>query len=249
MNSDALEHFFDAALRLGVYSNKHNLKRHLNYLFDDIELDCKSVLDVGGGAGLLTIYAAIRGAKAVCVEPEGDGSTGGVTGKFAQLKAAVDAHLSADLVVSSIQDYLTSAHDIDVVVIANAINHLNENACIHLLDDPQARDAYKAILQPLHRAMAPGGWLVITDCSPSNFFNDIGVKSPFMPDIEWHKHQSPRAWSSLLEEVGFAPARVQWSSPNTLGELGHALLGNRMAAYFLLSHFRLAARKLSHTIL
>jgi SAM-dependent methyltransferase len=243
MNSDALDRFFDAALRLGVYSNKHNLKRHLNYLFGDIALDGKSVLDVGGGAGLLTIYAAVRGARAVCVEPEGDGSTGGVTGKFLELKTAVDLGLSADLVVSSIQDYLKGAHDLDVVVIANAINHLNEDACIHLLEDPQAKDAYKAILQPLQRAMVPGGWLIMTDCSRSNFFNDIGMQSPFMPDIEWHKHQSPKAWGRLLEEVGFAPASIQWSSPNTLGHLGRAVLGNRVGAYFLLSHFRLAARK------
>jgi SAM-dependent methyltransferase len=248
MNSDALNRFFDAAIRLGVYSNKKNLKRHLNYLFGGIELDRKRVLDVGGGAGLLTIYAAVRGAEAVCVEPERDGSTGGVTGKFVPLKTAVDPGLTADLVVSSIQDYLNSAHAFDVVVIANAINHLNEDACIHLLDDSQARDVYKSILRPLHRAMKPGGWLVITDCSRSNFFNDIGAKSPFMPDIEWHKHQSPMVWGRLLQELGFAPARIQWSSPNTLGDLGRTVLGNRVGAYFLLSHFRLIARKLPITV-
>jgi SAM-dependent methyltransferase len=243
MNADVMNRFLDSAIRLGVYSNKKNLKRHLDYLFDGIDLQKKYLLDVGGGAGLLTVYAAIRGADSVCVEPEGDGSTGGVAGKFLQLKKAVDPELHADLVVGSIQNYLSVPRSFDVVIIANAINHLNEEACIHLLDDPSAQAEYESIFRAFFRSLNPGGWLVATDCSKSNFFNDIGAKSPFMPDIEWQKHQSPSTWDRLLQRVGFAPARVQWSSPNTLGSPGRFVLGNRIAAYFLLSHFRLAARK------
>ena len=102
---------------------------------------------------------------------------------------------------------------------------------------------YAGVFRALFGSLRPGGWLVATDCSRANFFNDVGTTSPFMPDIEWHKHQSPGTWDRLLRQVGFAAARVQWSSPNTLGALGRLLLGNRFAAYFLLSHFRLAARK------
>jgi SAM-dependent methyltransferase len=241
--ADLMNRFLDCAIRLGVYSNRKNLQRHLQYLFDGIELRGKSVLDVGGGAGLLTVYAAVRGADAVCVEPEADGATGGVTAAFRQLKNAVDPELRAALLRSSIQSYLQVPRRFDVVIIANAINHLNEDACIRLLDDPAAQAEYEGIFRALFSALNPGGWLIATDCSRSNFFNTLGASSPFMPDIEWHKHQAPDAWDRLLQWVGFAPARVQWSSPNTLGACGRWLLGNRVAAYFLLSHFRLAARK------
>jgi len=163
--------------------------------------------------------------------------------KFALLKNLVDPQLRADHVASSVQNYLCDAHSFDVVIIANAINHLNEDACARLLMDPLARDEYKSIFISLFRSIRPGGWLIATDCSRSNVFNDLGLKSPLMPDIEWQKHQSPKVWDELLQEVGFARARVQWSSPNTLGALGRFVLGNPLAAYLLLSHFRLVARK------
>lgn len=239
----ALGRFYEAAVRLGIYSNTANLRRHLQYLFDGVELRGKRVLDVGGGAGLLAVYAAVRGAQAVCVEPEAHGSTSGVTAKFAQLKSAVDPELAAELVSAPIQDYLATPRRYDVIVIANAINHLNEQACIRLRSDPAARAAYQELFGELFRALNPGGWLVATDCSNENFFNAIGLSSPFMPDIEWHKHQPPRVWDRLLQHCGFAPATVRWSAPNTLGRLGRLALGNRLAAYFLLSHFRLVARK------
>jgi 2-polyprenyl-3-methyl-5-hydroxy-6-metoxy-1,4-benzoquinol methylase len=243
MQEKILNQFFDSAVHLGAYSNKRNLRRHLDYLFQGIDLRGKQLLDVGGGTGLLSIYAAVQGATSVCIEPESDGSTGGVTKKFTLLRNSVDPALPAELVVSSIQDYLSVVRSFDVVVIANAINHLNEDACVRLLADPLAQNEYKSIFLSVYRSIKPGGWLVATDCTRSNFFNDVGLKSPLMPDIEWSKHQSPELWNEILQEVGFAPATVQWSSPNTLGKAGRIVLGNRPAAYFLLSHFRLVAQK------
>ena len=151
--------------------------------------------------------------------------------------------MPAEIVVSSIQEYLSEPRSFDVVVVANAINHLNEEACTNLLTDPSAWTEYRAILSSFFRCLNPGGWLIATDCSSSNFFNDIGMKSPFMPDIEWQKHQPPHIWDGLLQEIGFSPAHVQWSAPNTLGAAGRLALGNRFGAYFVLSHFKLVARK------
>ena len=239
----ALARFYEAAVRLGIYSTTSNLRRHLRYLFDGVELRGQRLLDVGGGAGLLAVYAAVRGAEAVCVEPEAHGSTSGVTAKFSQLRLAVGPQLAVELVSAPIQDYLSTPRRFDVVVIANAINHLNEEACIRLRVDPAAQSAYQDLFSALFRALNPGGWLIATDCSSANFFSAIGVRSPFMPDIEWHKHQPPRVWDRLLQRCGFAPATVRWSAPNTLGWLGRLVFGNRVAAYFVLSHFRLAARK------
>src|ERR1700724_1539348 len=105
-DTELMHRFLDRAIRIGVYSNRRNLQRHLYYLFDGIELRNKRVLDVGGGAGLLTVYAAVRGAEAVCVEPEAAGATTDITAKFRQLKDAVDPQLHATLVMSSIQSYL-----------------------------------------------------------------------------------------------------------------------------------------------
>jgi 16S rRNA G966 N2-methylase RsmD len=61
-----------------MYSGKENLKFYLDNLFEHVELAQKEVLDVGGGRGLLTFYTAVKGAKkAVCLEPEKEGSKKG----------------------------------------------------------------------------------------------------------------------------------------------------------------------------
>lgn len=64
-----------------------------------------------------------------------------------------------------------------------------------------------------------------------------------MPSIEWEKHQSPALWLSLLQQVGFQKMSIQWSAPNSLSSIGRKFLGNRLAAYFILSHFRIEVQK------
>lgn len=85
--------------------------------------------------------------------------------------------------------------------------------------------------------------MIITDCGRRNFFNDIHLRSPFMPRIEWHKHQSPHLWLDLLKQVGFRKVSLQWTSPHCLGQFGRLLLGHRLIAYFLMSHFRIEVEK------
>jgi len=88
-----------------------------------------------------------------------------------------------------------------------------------------------------------GAHIIICDCSNSNFFDFVGLKNPFVPNIEWEKHQSPKTWIKLLEESGFQKLKVKWSSFNRLGKYGKALLGNAFISYFLTSHFCLYARR------
>jgi SAM-dependent methyltransferase len=242
--AEVLDRYIGVAIEQRLYSNPRNLRRHLDYLFAGIDLRDKDVLDIGGGAGLLAMYAAVCGARsAVCVEPEGAGAGSGLRSRFERFRSAVKADLPVTFVDDTIQSYLGNARRFDVIVCANAINHLSEEACVRLQEDPAAEQQYLSLFALINQALTPGGWLVATDCGRSNFFGALGLTSPFMPDIEWHKHQDPQVWAALLERVGFCDPDIQWSAPNTLGPLGRTLLGNRLVAYFLLSHFRLSCRQ------
>jgi SAM-dependent methyltransferase len=245
-SNQALDRYIDAAIEQRLYSNPTNLRRHLDYIFAGIDLRARDVLDVGGGAGLLAMYAAVCGARsAVCVEPEAAGASSGLRSRFERFKSAVNPHLPVTFVNATIQRYLQASRRFDVIVCANAINHLDEDACVHLQDDPAAGQQYLSLFGLIHQATNPAGWFVATDCGRSNFFAALGMRSPFMRDIEWHKHQDPRVWAGLLRRAGFSEVTIRWSAPNTLGRLGQILLGNRLVAYFLLSHFRLSTRRLA----
>lgn len=241
--SQKLDQFYSIAVKNKLYSSRNRLKTHLYFIFGDHNLAGKNVLDVGGGAGLLTFFAAANGACAICVEPEFDGSSNGMIERFYRIKKDLNFFSgTADLQKITFQNF-NPDKVYDIIVLANSVNHLDEDATKSLSQDKAARERFIEIFKKMYLMIQPGGRLIITDCDRRNFFNDLGVKSPFMPTIEWDKHQSPYLWLELLREVGFSRPSVRWSSPNSLGRLGRLLFGNRLVAYFLFSHFRLEVKK------
>lgn len=247
MTQQTETNFCDLVVSRKMYSGKPaNLKFYLNNLFENVDLSQKKVLDVGGGIGLLSFYAAVKGAqKAVCLEPELDGSKSGMIKGYHDLRREFPASLAIELKPLTLQQYLqqADAETYDVVILHKSINHLNEDACIHLLKSDASYNEYLTIFKNVFRIMKKGGVLIVTDVSNSNFFNDIGVKNIFSPSIEWHKHQKPASWVSLLKEAGFRNPKVKWLTPRGLRTPGRYLMGNFFMSYLLRSAFKVTMHK------
>ena len=57
--------------RAGLYSSAGNLRFHIKNVFNGIDFAGKRVLDIGGGNGVFSFYAASSGAEyVICLEPE-----------------------------------------------------------------------------------------------------------------------------------------------------------------------------------
>lgn len=239
-------YFYDLAINRKMYSNKSNLKFRLKYIFDKVDLTNKKVLDVGGGAGLLTFYAAVEGAKkVVCLEPEFDGSKSNMIKKFNEFKSALSTTFPIEHLPLTLQSYVKQAPDneYDVIILHNSINHLNEEACINFKRDVRSYNIYKRIFIEVYKKVSTGGKLIVADCSSENFSNAIGAKCYFNPTIEWHKHQRPETWIKLLEEIGFRNPKIAWSTPNRLGKAGRVIMGNSFMSYLTQSHFKFTMEK------
>ena len=98
-------------------------------------------------------------------------------------------------------------------------------------------------LPELARALKPGGTLVVSDVSRTHPYMRLGLKHPFHRQIEWHKHQHPRVWASLLESVGFSAVTYHWATQWRYPQLPRFLTDNSFAVQLYSSQFVLHARK------
>jgi hypothetical protein len=244
-NKSRLDLLYDLALEHKLYGRKKSLVYHFKDVFENVELENKNVLDIGGGIGLLSFFSGLMGArKTVCLEPQSDGSSSGMIDNFKKFKKILGEDLPVEHLPLTLQQYLLKPTEkFDIVILNNSINHLNEEACINLKKSKDSYNYYVEMFATLFNSMNDKGQLIITDCSNKNFYNDIGIQSPFVKSIEWHKHQSPQTWAELLTQVGFSNPTINWSSPHRLGEAGRILLKNSFSAYFTSSHFRLLVEK------
>lgn len=246
MKQTIVDDFFDIIVNRKIYPSKKNLQFRLNYLFENVDLAERDVLDVGGGNGLLSFYTAVKGAKkVVCLEPEFAGSTSGIIKRFYDLRKDFPASLPVELSTRTLQEYVqdAGAEMYDVVIMHNSINRLNKEEDIHQLKSDISYKSYLTIFENVFRIMKKGGVLIVTDCSCNNFFNDIGVKNILAPSMEWHKHQKPGTWIRIFKAVGFRNPKVRWLTPNRLGKPGIFILGNYFMAYMTASYFKVTIVK------
>jgi SAM-dependent methyltransferase len=240
IDPNSFDRYFNIAER-GMARGNHRF--YVNYLFDGIDFRGKTMLDVGGGDGMLSFYAACAGAaKVICLEPEVAGSTNGMNAAFQQTASCLD-QAKVQLLPYSLQDYESSDSSFDILLLHASINHLDEGACIGLRRDSEAQSSYERLFGKLASLARPGATLLVVDCAQRNLFADLHMTNPFTPTIEWHKHQSPKLWARHLAQAGFINPIIRWNSFNTLRTCGRLLLGNRIAAYCLASVFCLTMER------
>ena len=243
-----LNGFIDTVIDEGLVtaksaSKRRRLRYYLERIFNGVSFENKVVLDIGGGGGVLSFFAACSGAsKVVCLEPEAAGSSSGKLEKFNRARNRLQLD-QVQLETTTFQNYDPGNAKFDVVILHDSVNHLDEPACIDLLTDDTAREVYRSIFSRMHSICSAGAKLIVCDCSRYNFFAHLGVKHPVARSIEWHKHQSPNTWARLLYDAGFRNPEIVWRAPSFLRSAGEKLLGNRIAAYFLFSTFCLYMEK------
>ena len=227
-----------------IGGSRASIRYYMEHLFRDIDLTNRRMLDIGGGAGVFSFYAACRGAReVVCLEPGTEGSRGGAAAQFERIGSRLRGLTNIRFERVTLQSFDSSNEKFDVILLHHSINHLDENACVRLLTDESARDTYRRIFKKIAVLAVDNAKLIACDSSRYNFFGLIGARNPIAPQIKWHKHQSPRLWAQLLNEAGFTNPRICWRNNRRVSAPIRFLLSNRFASYFQRSHFCLKMEK------
>jgi hypothetical protein len=188
---------------------------------------------------MLGLWAAVHGASRVLgIEPEADGSDSGMLTAFRESVNQLGLQSVVSARENFLQDLRPSDGQFDVAVLFNVINHLNESAASHLHESVEAQRAYTAILEEFRAMLVPGAMVSVADCSSSNFWNDIGIRAPLAPTIDWSKHQPPQIWTRIFGRAGFETLAVRWSPLYPFGRFS----SNRLVHYFSVSHFVMQLR-------
>lgn len=211
-------------------------------LFRETPVQDKRLLDVGCGDGRYTLWSAVEGAReAVGLEPCSDGSSGNQAVLECRSAMAALQLQNVHIEEKRLEALYGEDGQWDVLLLHAAVNHLDEEACIHLCDSAEAWNKYLAIARQIRSLCRTGGHLIITDVARRNLFADLGWRNPWAPTIEWHKHQQPETWAKLFVSAGFCKPRITWISNSIWGPLG-GVQRNRPCAYLRYSYFRLLLR-------
>ncbi len=225
--------------------NYSHVKYRMDKIFRDISFVNKTILDIGCGKGLASIYLTLNGAKKVAgIEPMLDGSSENSLYTFENNIKRIGLDNCA-AVNSTFQDFSAKPHSFDIILSIHSINHLNEEFCTNLHKDKESWEYYLFLMKKAHSFLRPGGVFIIVDCSNHNLFSQsskFGIKNPMAPSIDWNIHQHPTTWRHMLSDAGFSQSNYWWHLPYKLLGMNH-LFSNPIGAWLTLSYFVIHAHK------
>ena len=208
-----------------------------NYIFKDIDLKNKKIMDLGGGNGRASFFALSESPSCTScvVDPLTEGSNNLMLEQFNYIKKKF-----AEDRIKFHQDFIDSLlkpEIFDIVLMHNSINHIGEDIIEKILTNNESYNEYKKRIKPIFDRLTSKGILIVSDCGTFNFLGNLGFKNPIAPTINWKIHCEPNIWQKMIEGFGFRHIRTEWTARREFGNFGRKFLSNRICSYFLNSHF------------
>lgn len=216
----------------------HKMRR----VFNGVDFRNKRVLDVGSGRGLMTLLAAIEGAKkVVSMEPEMDGSTCSVC-NMQRARVEKLGFKNIEIYAEDFNEFKFRPNSFDIILSFASINHLYESPH-HALKDKDTYERYIQTAKKMKEMLDKGGVAIITDACRSGLFlwlKKLGVNRPWTPkkkmSVDFRYHQNPSVWKKIFMEAGFRQVKTIYPLPFKLRHFD-LLVSNPLGNFLLQSSF------------
>jgi len=230
------------------HENPQGYAYYLQQLFRDVAFDGKEVLEIGSGRGLISLHCAVAGAhRVVSMEPEMEGSTGGVTQVQQQRIGELGLKDRMELLRDDFHDARFDEQSFDVIVMIAVLNHLYETP-IDATKDKLVFDRYVEIAIRLYDLLNEGGVVIATDACRYCLWtqtNRLGLPRSLcltQKTIEWRIHQQPVVWQQIFRAAGFQSCEIHYPVPYRLRQF-HSIIDNSVMNWMLMGSFILHAKK------
>jgi SAM-dependent methyltransferase len=238
---------FAAMLREDGHDNLNGYLHEAAHLFDGVEIAGHSVLEIGSGKGMMTMYAALQGASTVIsMEPEMVGSRSGMI-SLQQQRLDTLGIRSVEFLPADFNEWDPRGRTFDIVMCRAAINHLHASDQ-HAMSHLPTYDGYLTVIRKMLSVTAPGGVVLITDACRYAFFTatrNLGIRRPWdwsKTGINWRHHQNPQTWARLFRDAGFARVEIRYPLPYRLRQY-RGLVDTAVSNFFLQGNFILRAHR------
>jgi SAM-dependent methyltransferase len=234
----------EAAKRPPQWSFAH-LARRCEELLRGVDVENRTVLDVGAGDGFLSHYLAIhKRAKAILSidEYEGRGAETDLYGINLALQRELADSDKVSILKCDINE-LPSGVRADLVVFVNSLHHI---ICCggRLRAMPKALSKAVALFARLESLLSNNGEILIQEVSRYNLCPLPQYRRRFQ-QVDWKSKQSAGEWSWALRRAGFDRPTVRYRLPLILPNkaLLRRVFDNRLASMLTDSSYIIRARR------
>ena len=202
-----------------------------------IDLDNKTVLDIGCGDAMLALYLAKHKnvKKVLCIDNyQGRGNDPSSYYDALNLSKKFE---KIDLIVRDINKF-RPRRQFDCISAINTLHHLffTEES---FFADAAAYKYFTDLFSGLRKMLKPGGKLVINEISPLNLF----LGRLFLKRVHWKSKHFPSEWKRCLEDAGFNKVVVRYCTPAQLRKIpfSRIVFNNPVMNVVLLSTYTIVA--------
>src|SRR5215470_4369117 len=136
------------------------------WLFDGVDIDGGHALEIGAGDGMISLWMLSAGARSVVsLEPEADGSSHDAAATIEKHARALGLDSGRWSVRRETFQSFKPDRPFRAILSQDSVNHLDEDACVRLLDDPSARRTYRDLFARMADMLESGGHVILADCA------------------------------------------------------------------------------------